>query len=227
MHVMLLADMQKVIQAQQVFLFKMKTIINEEFDKRQVGHATFQVQKQVETMLSTFQDKIIKKVDALGTDKSTYNGDGTYKNQVPFGRCDHGGRWFFWEGIYRRVPEDWVFPNKMTLRTAWHRYFLCDHESGVCPLKYLTASDMKKQSNGRRNISNLKMLMNFMTDKCREKGIFVDKPNEKELDSMYRSVAGDILSLSNNPRSETFSWHTHVRNVNKEIKRRKNDSTSN
>jgi len=32
-HVMLLADMQKVIEAQHLFLLKMKTIINEEFDK--------------------------------------------------------------------------------------------------------------------------------------------------------------------------------------------------
>ena len=180
-------------------------------------------------MLSTFQDKIFKKVDALCTNDKNCNGDGTYKSLVPFGGgTDHGGRWFFWEGAYRRVPQDWVFPNKMTLRTAWHRYFLLDHESGVCPLKYLTATDLKKQSNGRRNISNLKMLMKFMTDKCKEKGIFVDKPNEKELDSMYRSVAGDVLSLSNNPRSETFSWHTHVRNVSRELKRRKsNDCTSN
>ena len=144
-HVMLLADMQKVIQAQHIFLFKMKNIINEEFDKRQVGHATFQVQKQVESMLSTFQDKIIQKVDAISTNKTSQSGmSGPGKGPNPFGGTDHGGRWFFWRGAYRRVPEDWVFPNKMTLRTAWHRYFLMDHESGVCPLKYLTATDLKK-----------------------------------------------------------------------------------
>ena len=58
-HVMLLADMQRVMIAQHTFLHKMKIIINEEFDKREVGHATFQVQKQVQEMLSCFQDKII------------------------------------------------------------------------------------------------------------------------------------------------------------------------
>ena len=54
-HVMLLADMQKVIKAQHQFLVKMKNLINEEFDKREVGHATFQVQKQVEQMLASFE----------------------------------------------------------------------------------------------------------------------------------------------------------------------------
>jgi len=179
-------------------------------------------------MLSTFQDKIIQKVDAISTNKTSQSGmSGPGKGPNPFGGIDHGGRWFFWRGAYRRVPEDWVFPNKMTLRTAWHRYFLMDHESGVCPLKYLTATDLKKQSNGRRNISNMKMLMNFMINKCKEDGIFVENPTEKELDSMYRRVAGSVLCLSNNPRSETFSWHTHVRNVSREIKRLKNQCTTN
>ena len=66
------------------------------------------MQKQVESMFATSQDKIFQKVDA-----------------------------------YRRVPEDWLFPNKMTLRAVWHRYILLDHASDACPLKYLTATDLK------------------------------------------------------------------------------------
>ena len=70
---MLLADMQKIIEAQHHFLIKMKTIIKEEFNKRQVGHATFQVQRQVEFILSSLQDKIITKVDEIGVDNDNYN----------------------------------------------------------------------------------------------------------------------------------------------------------
>ena len=47
-HDILLSSMQKVIDSQHFFLQKMKEIINLEFDKREVGHVTFQVQKQVE-----------------------------------------------------------------------------------------------------------------------------------------------------------------------------------
>ena len=72
-HAMLLADMQKLIEAQHHFLIKMKTIVKEEFNKRQVGHATFQVQRQVEYILSSFQDKIIKTVDDIGGDNDNCN----------------------------------------------------------------------------------------------------------------------------------------------------------
>ncbi len=53
-HVMLLSSMQKVLNAQHVFLLNMKQVINEEFDKREVVHSTFQVQKQVQDMLTSF-----------------------------------------------------------------------------------------------------------------------------------------------------------------------------
>ena len=42
-YVMLLASMQKVMDTQHSFLLKMKQVINEEFDKREVGHRNFQV----------------------------------------------------------------------------------------------------------------------------------------------------------------------------------------
>ena len=222
-HVMLLAHMQKVIEAQHHFLFKMKTVINEEFDKRQVGHATFQVQKQVEHMLSDFQDKIIKKVDELGGDKDGLKSSSSANSRKnPFAGTENDGRWFHWGGGYRRVPEDWVFPNKMTLRSAWHRYHLMDHESGVCPLRFLTTMDVVKQSNGRRNLSNLKMLMKYMVEKCKEIDCYVDKPSENDVNDMYRKISSQVLRLSNNKRCELISWHTHVRNVNKELKRIRN-----
>ena len=52
-------------------------------------------------MLSTFQDKIFKKIDALGTNKSC-NGDGTYKSLVPFG----GGRTMEEDGSSGKVHTD-------------------------------------------------------------------------------------------------------------------------
>ena len=79
-------------------------------------------------------------------------------NNNPFRGTWRSGRWFYWSSVYQQVLEDLVFPNKMTHRTAWHRYNLLDHELGVCPLTFLTTLDMIKQSNGRRNLSNLKIL---------------------------------------------------------------------
>ena len=68
-------------------------------------------QMQVEYMLSAFEDKIIKKVDELGNNESdgtSYKGKKVHNNN-PFGGTGHSGRWFYWSGAYRRVPEDWVF----------------------------------------------------------------------------------------------------------------------
>ena len=48
-----------------IFLQKMKESINLEFEKREVGHATFQVRKQVEQMVASFEDNVITKLDSL------------------------------------------------------------------------------------------------------------------------------------------------------------------
>ena len=136
-----------------------------------------------------------------------------------------GGKLFFWDGSFRRIPQDWAFPNKMTLRTAWHRYFLVDHQSGVCQLRHLTAKDLVNQKNGRRNISNLKNLMKYMINICKAKNLYFDNPTEKQVSTMYSNAASQVLKLSNNRRCEAFSWHTHVRNITKESKRIKSSST--
>ena len=126
--------------------------------------------------------------------------------------------------MYRRVPEDWIFPNKMTLRTAFHRYFLFDHKLSVCPLKNLTSPDMAKQPNGKRNLSNLKRLMQFMVRKLKSTDSYINEPREKEVNDMFRKVSGHVFALSNTPRAEMLSWHTHVRKVNKAVREEKNKS---
>ena len=152
-------------------------------------------------MLSGFQDKIIKKVDEPGGDEDGLKGLASSANRKnPFAGTGHDGRWFHWGGAYQRVPEDWVFPNKMTLRSAWHRYHLMDHESAVCPLRFLTTIDVVKQSNGRRNLSNLKMLIKYMIEKCNEIDCYVDKPSESDINDMYWKVSSQVLRLSNNKR---------------------------
>ena len=146
---MILADVQSVIAAQYIFLYKMKIFINEEFNKWQDGYATFRVLKQVDHMLSESQDKIIKKVYKFGSNKDDdICSKGRCCNKNSFGGTVHSGRWFYWSRVHWGVTEDWGLPNKITLQTTWRRYHLLDHESGVWLLKFLTTSDMIKQSNG-------------------------------------------------------------------------------
>ena len=141
-----------------------------------MGHATFQVQKQVEQMLTCFEHKIVKKVDAIG---ASSNNVYSAQRKNPF-HTNHEGRLFYWSGAYRRVPEKWIFPNKMTLRAAWHRYFFPDHESCICPLRYLTSTDMASQKNGRINLSNLKSLMNYMIGKLKDCNKYIENQMKKK-----------------------------------------------
>ena len=208
-HVMLMADMQRVIRSQQSVIAQVACIIKKEFDQREVGHATFQVQHQVEKMLSSFESRVVTKLDSL-KQKSSSSTDECSPNGLS--ATIEGGRWYHWEGHYRKVPSDWNFPNKMTLRTAIHRYYLPDLMNDICPLKYLTGTDVIKCKNGRRNISSLHMLMKFMADEAKNKSIptLPRKPTEDDINKYYRMVSGFVLSLSNNPRSESFTWQTHA-----------------
>ena len=92
-HVMLLASMQKVINAQHLFLLKMKQVINEEFDKREVGHSAFQVQKQVQDMLASFEANVITKLDGLSGEGSSSL---THKNDSSTPTNTSGGKWYHW-----------------------------------------------------------------------------------------------------------------------------------
>ena len=104
----------------------------------------------------------------------------------------------------------------MTLRTAWHRYFLVGHQSDVCQLRHLTAKDLVNQKNGRRNISNLKNLMKYMINIYKAENLCFDNPTEKQVSTMYSNEASQVIKLSSNRRCKAFSWHTHARNVSKE-----------
>ena len=208
-HVMLMADMQNVLASQQNLLFQLKTTITAELDKRQVGHSTFQVQHQVESMLRNFESKVIKKLDAFS------ESDGKDETKLSSGP---GGLWYHWGGQYRRVPRDYEFPNKMTLKSAWVRYFLPDNVKKIGPMRYFTGTDLVNVKTGRRNLSALKFVMDYMITIAKNKKIYINNPTEKQVLDMYHKISGSVLSLTNNSRAKSFSWHTHVRKVRKKIK---------
>ena len=107
----------------------------------------------------------------------------------------------------------------MTLRTAFHRYFLFDNKLGIFPLKNIEPSDMAEQPNGKRHISNLKRPMQFMVLILKSTYSYINEPSVKEVNDMFRKVSGNVFALSNSPSAEMLSWYTHVRKVNKVVKK--------
>ena len=65
------------------------------------------------------------------------------------------------------------------------------------------------------------MVMNNMTFKAKEKGVYYDDPNEEQVMEMFHKISGSVFALNKNPRCETFSWHTFIISISKERKRLK------
>ena len=59
------------------------------------------------------------------------------------------------------------------------------------------------------------MIINFMINIAKGKNIFTDKPSEDDVNRMYNQICGNVLSLNKNTRSESYSWHSHVRYISK------------
>ena len=66
--------------------------------------------------------------------------------------------------------------------------------------------------------------MKYMINICKAQTNYFDNLTEAQVATMYSNVSSQVLKLSNNRRCEAFSWHTHVCNVSKELKRIKNSS---
>ena len=63
--------------------------------------------------------------------------------------------------------------------------------------------------------------MLFMQDKAKERGCYVQNPNEQEVTKMNSYVSKYILRLSSNPRAEQFTWSTHLKNFARHEKSKK------
>ena len=148
-------------------------------------------------------------------------GHSTCKKQTITSEVPGGGIWYHWGGKFSRVPETWEFPNKVSLRNIWSRWFLCNHDENICPLRELRANDVRMAKNGRRNLSSLRCLMNFMVDKAKKKGVYNENPSKQEVERMFKEVSGSVFSLVGNKRVETFSWHSFTTKVAKERRRLK------
>jgi hypothetical protein len=103
----------------------------------------------------------------------------------------------------------------MTLRNAWHRWFILDGSKKVCALRHLTGTDLQECKNGKRNISSLKVLMNEMIAHLKSINKYIDKPASEEVDIMYKHACGKLLELTENPRAELLSWHRFIRVLHK------------
>jgi len=111
------------------------------------------------------------------------------------------------------VPKDSQFPNNVRLRNIWQRWLLCDEQNKTFPLRRLQAKDVRNTKNGRRNLSGLSMVMNYMISKAKGKCVYYDDPNEEQVMEMFHKISGSVFALNKYPCCETFSWHSFTMSI--------------
>ena len=208
MHTLLLSDLHLIIEKQNVFIRDLRTVISEELDKRELESTDFLVRERFTELFGEFESKMMDKIGPITND---INYESNKSSSALQSRTDM----HFWSGKFRRVPETWDFPMKMTLKTAWFRYHLNDHKQSICAMKHLTGTDVYKVSRGKRKLCNYRKLMHFMIDNAKQMNCYVDNPDEDQVQSMYEMVCNSIFELSKNPRCENFLWSTHVKHIEK------------
>ena len=116
-HVLIIAKMEQVIAAQSMMLEKIRTVLSSELDKRELGQSNHLFKQDIKNMLDTFTTKISDEVSKLphGTNIPSTLTQEFYKTIATT-----NGNLFFWKNKYRRVPETFDFPMKMSLSSAWH-----------------------------------------------------------------------------------------------------------
>jgi len=205
MHTILLSDLHLIIEKQNVFIRDLRTAISEELDKRELGGTDYLIRERFTELFGKFESKLMHKIGSSRNDTNSESIKSSSALQSTIGT---------WSGKFRRVPETWDFPIKMTLKTAWFRYHLNDNKYNLCAMKYLTVTDVYKVNNGRQKLSEYRKLMHFMIDEAKRMKCYEDHPDEDQLQSMYEMICNSIFKLSNNPRCENFLWSTHAKHLN-------------
>ena len=47
-----------------------------------------------------------------------------------------------------------------------------------------------------------------MISKAKEVGVYIDMPNEEQVNEMFQEISGHMFALKNNKRYEKFSLHS-------------------
>jgi len=210
-HVLLLAEMKKVILQQKDMISDLRSVVSSELDKREIGSAPYQLQERVEKLMNNFQESITKKLeDALPSDPSK----STHVNSTTINMGEKGTL-FNWNGKWRRVPVDFVFPLNMGLQSAFNKYFYGDPNKKIGPFRNIQGPDLNVKYNkyGRDHVHSFKRLMDFMVVECKRLNCWFENPNNDQLKLMYNKASPKVFGLCKSQRAEAFKWSTLSRKV--------------
>jgi len=133
-------------------------------------------------------------------------------------------------GQLSRVPRDWRFPH-CGVFDLWRQWWIGDQVRQVPPLRLLTKEDVaflnhipldqdemhgrtgkskEKRRLARKNLNDMKFIMNWITKKVQEAGAMEQVITLSSVDRMFAVVAGEF---SEGERNGQKKWNTLVRDL--------------
>ena len=131
-----------------------------------------------------------------------------------------------YDGRFHKVPEGWSIPTMGVLQ-MWRLWMMGNREGRVSPLRTLTGDDMKhldaasarregvprrKMRRAVRTFCELKFLMEHIETKVRERGAWVENPNDSDVARMFASVSSD-LAITGEGRRLNIGGRRHAQLV--------------
>ena len=89
---------------------------------------------------------------------------------------DHNGqtvRLYYHQGIFIRIPPDFVFPTKCSLRDVFLRFHLHSPVDEIPPLKTLDSHSVKHIRKSKQILSDLRYLMSVLDAEAERKGLSI------------------------------------------------------
>ena len=200
-HVMILAQMERVLRSQETMPQQiMKTII-EQLDERDVsiGLSMNSIKELFETSHSRLENRLSAFIDNRNNGGSN-NVERRQSNRVQI--HSYGGK-------FHLLPEGYSFP-RMSLQAMLNHWFLPDFNDNVPAFRILKGGDVVSVKRGRQNINEMKNLVVMVEKVARDKGVWIEDQSmwDAELVSIMYYGIMDKFKIPDAKRCEQFSWAT-------------------
>ena len=156
-HVVLLAEMAKVVSGQEKLPAAIKDLMVQELDEREM-----QPGANVERILKLFQEshsRLEAKMASIAR-----RGESDIEDREVHSSAQTGTTFYCYDGRLSLFPSTFAFP-KMTFKSLINRWLIPDLDNNIPAFRHLSAKDVMHMKNGRYKLNKMVTLMGHV-EKC-------------------------------------------------------------
>ena len=126
-------------------------------------------------------------------------------------------RLYYHQGRYIRIPPNFVFPTKCSLRDIFFYYHLSSPADGIPALKTLDSHSMRHIKRGKAVLSDLRYLMSVLDAEAQRKGLRMEGiQTQLQASRIFEQVKEAVYKHhTRSKRKETLKWQTWVQKCRK------------